>query len=98
MKVPKKKWVQQVLYLNNVIIQEMTATYTSINQCKEVKIVVHLNFSILVKNSDKLSNNLLKYTIWKQWRHWSDAAFHCIWSGSAMFANYPIRVLQTTIG
>ena len=53
MKVPKKKWVQQVLYLNNVIIQEMTATYTSINQCKEVKIVVHLNFSILVKNSDK---------------------------------------------
>ena len=28
-------------------------------------------------------------TICKQWRPWSDATFWGIWSGSALFANYP---------
>ena len=34
-------------------------------------------------------------TICKHWRPWSDAAFCGIRSGSALFANYPFRVLQT---
>ena len=28
--------------------------------------------------------------ICKQWRPWSDAAFCDVWSGSALFANYPL--------
>ena len=30
--------------------------------------------------------------ICKQWRPWSDAAFCGVWSGSALFASYPLRV------
>ena len=36
------------------------------------------------------------WSIGKQWRPWSDAAFCSVWSGSALFANYPFRVLRTT--
>ena len=32
------------------------------------------------------------------WRPWSDVAFLGVWSGSALFANYLFRGLQTTIG
>ena len=38
------------------------------------------------------------WTICKQWRPWSDAAFCGVWSGSALFANYPFRGLQITMG
>ena len=38
------------------------------------------------------------WTICKQWRPWSDAAFCGIWSGSVLFANNPFRGLQTTMG
>ena len=31
------------------------------------------------------------WTICKQWRPWSDATFCGIWSGFALFANYPFR-------
>ena len=36
------------------------------------------------------------WTICKQWRPWSEAAFCGIWSGSPLFANYPFRGLPTT--
>ena len=38
------------------------------------------------------------WTICKQWRPWSAATFCGIWSGSALFANYPFRGLETTMG
>ena len=34
-------------------------------------------------------------TVCKQWRPWSDAAFCGVWSGSALFANYPFTGLPT---
>ena len=34
----------------------------------------------------------------KQWRPWSDVAFCGVWSGYALFAKYPFRGLQTTMG
>ena len=37
------------------------------------------------------------WTICKQWRPWSDAAFCGVWSGSALFANYPFTGLPTTM-
>ena len=36
-------------------------------------------------------------TICKQWRTRSDAAFCGVWSGSALFANYPFTGLSTTM-
>ena len=38
------------------------------------------------------------WTICKQWRPWPDAAFCGIWSGSALFASYPFRGLQSSMG
>ena len=32
------------------------------------------------------------------WRPWSDAAFWGVWSGSALFANYPFTGLLITMG
>ena len=37
-------------------------------------------------------------TVRKQWRPWSDTLFCDIWSGSALFANYPFMGLQTAMG
>ena len=38
------------------------------------------------------------WTICKQWRPWSDTVFCGVWSGSALFANYPFTDLPTTNG
>ena len=38
------------------------------------------------------------WTISKQWRPLSDAAFCGVWSGSALFANYHFRGLHPTMG
>ena len=38
------------------------------------------------------------WSICKQWRPRSDATFCGIWSGSALFANYPFKSFQTTMG
>ena len=32
------------------------------------------------------------WTICKEWRPWSDAAFCGVWSGAALFASYPFGV------
>ena len=37
------------------------------------------------------------WTICKQWRPWSDAAFRGVLSGSALFASYPLRGLQSSM-
>ena len=36
-------------------------------------------------------------TVCKQWRPWSDTAFCGVWSGSALFANYPFTGLPITM-
>ena len=37
------------------------------------------------------------WSIRKQWKPWSDAAFCGVWSVSALFASYPFRGLQSSI-
>ena len=37
-------------------------------------------------------------TICEQWRPWSDTTLCGVWSGSALFANYPFTGLLTTVG
>ena len=42
-----------------------------------------------------LTRNFL--TLSKQCRPWSDTTFYGVWSGSALFANVPVQVLQITL-
>ena len=103
----KKKTVciQDILIQTTITVSTKIYTYYILTHCR-LNELPHRYWKILfqvcqeVCQANVISTFLEKnrWTICKQWRPWSDAAFCAVWSGSALFAKYSFWGLQTTKG
>ena len=68
-----------------------TLIILNINSCTPSGLFNHNSLDWSIFNSGCLVSSYYYYVLqeFKQWRPWSDATFCGIWSGSALFVNYP---------